>query len=97
MTIRYYKDLTDSEKAHVDSLAESLHIYAKEHYNEGWDTFVECGLEYCRESVTINCTNYYDDSFTETTFEKVIESAKCVVDVLDDQRADAEYHIRSSM
>jgi hypothetical protein len=27
-------------------LAKKLHSYAEKHYEEGWDTFVECGMEY---------------------------------------------------
>lgn len=59
-------------------LATRLHAHAVENYNDGWDTFVECGMEYCLEFVG-----------DLTTWSAVLDMAKQINSVIDDRRADA--------
>ena len=64
-----------------EDLANKLFAYAEEHYNDGFDTFVECGREYCRE-------------FVEglTTWDEVLDMAKKIMSVVEERRADADYY-----
>ena len=65
-------------------LAQMLHDYAEDHYNEGWDHYVECGMEYCVEFVG-----------NLESWEAVFEMAEQINSVLDDQRAEANYQIKA--
>lgn len=68
----------------MGELAKKLHDYAEAHYEYGFDFFVECGMEYCEEFV---------DGLE--TWEEVLDLAKSIVGVIEDRRADAEYHIKA--
>jgi len=63
-------------------LAQKLKAYAAEHYEDGFDSFVEC---------------YEDDELEEfvgdlETWEAVLDMAKAIVSVWEDRRADAAYY-----
>jgi len=72
------------ENAKRETLARKLHEYAKPRYNDGWDFFVECGIEYCRE---------FCDGLE--TWPEVLAMAERIVDATEDQRADARYEIEA--
>ncbi len=63
-------------------LAQQLHDYAEDHYNDGFDTFVECGMEYCMDFV--------DDL---KTWPEVLDMAKRIMSVVADRRADAASYL----
>lgn len=63
-------------------LAQKLHDYAEKHYNDGFDTFVECGLEYCEDFV---------GDFT--TWDEVLDMAKTIMSVVAERRADAAHYL----
>jgi len=65
-----------------EALAKKLHDYASEHYNDGWDHYVECGMEYCREFVG-----------ELETWKAVFEMAEKINSAIDDKRAEANYQI----
>lgn len=62
-------------------LADRLHAHASENYNDGWDTYVECGMEYCLEFVG-----------DLTTWADVMDMAKKINSVTAERRADAAYY-----
>ncbi len=64
-----------------DDLANRLLAYAEQHYDDGFDTFVECGLEYCQEFVE-----------GVESWDEVLRLARLVMDVVDERRADADYY-----
>ena len=60
-------------------LAKKLKAYAADHYEDGFDAFVEC---------------YDDDELAEfvgdlKTWDEVLDLAKSIVSVWEDRRADA--------
>jgi len=64
-------------------LAMKLKAHAEKHYDEGWDTFVEC---------------YEDSEYVEfvgdmTTWAEVLAMAEDINSVTNDRRADARYEI----
>ncbi len=65
----------------AEDLAQRLLAYAEEHYDDGFDTFVECGLEYCQEFV---------DGLE--TWDDVLDMAKKIMSVVEERRADAAYY-----
>jgi hypothetical protein len=76
------KDMKTKIEDTADELAQRLLAYAEEHYDDGFDTFVECGLEYCREFV---------DGLE--TWDDVLDMAKKVMSVVAERRADADYYL----
>ena len=63
-------------------LAMKLKAYAADHYEDGFDSFVEC---------------YDDEELAEfvgdlQTWDEVLELAKSIVSVWEDRRADAAHY-----
>ena len=69
----------------MNPLAKKLKDYAEAHYNEGWDTFVEC---------------FEDDEYEEfvgeaATWKEVKAAAEDFNSVIAERRADAAYEIKA--
>jgi hypothetical protein len=69
----------------MSKLAKKLSDYAKKHYEDGWDFFVEC---------------YDDEDYEEFVeglgdWKAVKEMAEHLVAAREDQRAEANYQIKA--
>jgi hypothetical protein len=64
-----------------------LQEHARAHYNEGWDTFVECYGE----------EEWFELVDTRETFEHCMALCETLVSVWMDRRADAQAEIRAGI
>jgi hypothetical protein len=69
----------------MTALAKKLHDYAAKHYEDGWDTFVEC----------YDMDDFEDFVLGLENWAEVKEMAERLVSVWEDRRAEADYQIKA--